>query len=196
MMLAEYLKHHQIVLASGSPRRQDFLKQLRVPFRVEVREVEEVFPTHLQGAAISDYLASLKAEAFNDLKPGEILITGDTIVWHSGEALGKPKDLKEATTMLMSLSGSAHEVISSVCFKTIDQQLCLHDTCKVWFKDLTAVEIQHYVTQYPTLDKAGAYGIQDWIGLIGVEKIEGSYNTVMGFPTHLVYKTLMQFANR
>ena len=195
-MLAIKLKHRHIILASASPRRQEFLKQLRLPFRVEVREVKEVFPPELQGAEIADYLAILKANAFPDLKPGEILLTGDTIVWHKGRALGKPATPEEAKTMLHSLSGDCHEVISSVCFKTEDQQLCINDTCKVWFKTLREEEINHYVDHYQTADKAGAYGIQDWIGLIGVEKIKGSYNTVMGFPTHLVYKTLMQFANR
>ena len=193
-MLAAKIRHRHIILASASPRRQEFLKQMHLPYRVELREVKEVYPPDLKGAAVADYLAILKANAFQDLKPGEILITGDTIVWHNGKALGKPTTTNEAISMLRSLSGSWHEVISSVCFKTEDQQLCLNDTCKVWFKTLTEAEIQHYVSHYPVLDKAGAYGIQDWIGLIGVEKIEGSYNTVMGFPTHLVYKTLMQFA--
>ncbi len=195
-MLNPLLSNHNIILASGSPRRQQFFRELDIPFTVDVKPVDEVYPGHLKGKEISEYLAVLKAGAFNDLKENDILITGDTIVIHSGNYLGKPTDFDDAFQMLQSLSGSSHEVISSVCFTSAERQIVVSDTAKVYFKALSEAEIRYYIENYKPFDKAGAYGIQEWIGAIGVTKLEGSYNTVMGLPTHLVYKTLMEFAAR
>lgn len=195
-MLKSFLSNHNIILASGSPRRQQFFKELGIPFTVVLRPVDEVYPPHLKGQEISEYLSILKAAAFTDLKENDILITGDTIVIHNGNYLGKPKDATDAFQMLQSLSGSSHEVISSVCFTSAERQIVVSDTAKVYFKELSEAEIRFYIENYQPFDKAGAYGIQEWIGAIGVTKIEGSYNTVMGLPTHLVYKTLMEFAAR
>ncbi len=193
-MLKDILKNHRIILASGSPRRQQFFKDLGLDFTIQLKEIEEIYPDHLKAQEISDYLAQLKANAFTDLKPNDILITSDTIVWHNNKALGKPKDLKEAIQMIRSLSGDTHEVITSVCFKTSTGIKVVHDSTKVTFKDLTTNEIEYYVTTYKPLDKAGAYGIQEWIGFIGISNIEGSYFNVMGLPTHLVYDMLTRLA--
>lgn len=195
-MLKSFLSNHNIILSSGSPRRQQFFKELDIPFMVQLRPVDEVYPAHLKGKEISEYLSILKAAAFNDLKENDVLITGDTIVIHNGNYLGKPKDAADAFQMLQTLSGSRHEVISSVCFTSAERQLVVSDIAKVYFKKLSESEINFYIKNYQPFDKAGAYGIQEWIGAVGVTKIEGSYNTVMGLPTHLVYKTLMEFAAR
>ncbi len=194
-MLKDFLKDKKIILASGSPRRQQFFKELEIPFVVQVKPIDESYPSTLQGKEISEYLSILKASVFNDLKPNDILITGDTIVIHNGACLGKPKDKQEAFKMLQTLSNSSHEVISSVCFTSAETQVVVSDSTKVFFKELTESEIKFYIENYNPFDKAGAYGIQEWIGAIGVKKIEGSYNTVMGLPTHLVYKTLMEFGS-
>ena len=192
-MLKNYLKNKEIILASGSPRRQKFFKEMEIPFTVDVRPVKEVFPDHLKNEEITDFLAELKAEAFSDLKPNQILITSDTIVCNEGVAMGKPADAEEAVAMITSLSGKEHQVITSVCFTTAEKQETLNCVTKVRFKSLTSEEIEYYVRQYKPFDKAGGYAIQEWIGLIGITNIEGSYVNVVGLPTHLVYEKLMAF---
>lgn len=158
--------------------------------------MEESYPPALKGAQIPDFLAKLKANAQRgELAPKDILITSDTVVWHQGKSLAKPESAAEAKHMLITLSGDWHEVITSVCFTTIDEQRTLNDTTAVKFKALSEAEIEHYVSVYKPFDKAGGYGIQEWIGLIGIEKIKGAYPNVVGLPTHLVYKTLMDMAN-
>lgn len=194
-MLKEKLKNHHIILASGSPRRHQFFKDMNIPFIVELRSVKEDYPDDLKGAEITDYLSELKAEVFSGkLRTNEILITSDTIVWHNGEAMGKPGTTSEAYKMLESLSGKTHEVITSVTFTTNTFQKTVNCTTAVTFKPLSNGEIDHYVREYKPLDKAGAYGIQEWIGLIGITRVEGSYFNVVGLPTHLVYKTLLEIA--
>lgn len=191
-MALDKLKDLRLILASGSPRRQEFFKTMHFNFEVQVKSVEEVYPDHLKGSEISDYLAQLKAQVFKDgLKPGEIVITSDTVVWHQDRSLAKPKNRDEAFHMLRSLSDGWHQVISSVCFTSLDRQETINHTTRVKFKALTDEEIGFYIDHYQPFDKAGAYGIQEWIGHIGVEEIQGSYTNVMGLPTHLVYKTLI-----
>ena len=190
-MLAEALNKYNVILASGSPRRQQFFKDLNIPFEIRLKEVDEVYPKTLVHSEISDYLARLKAAPFNDtLQGNELLITSDTIVWHNNVALGKPKNNDDAFSMLKSLSAATHEVITSVNFKLGALQKTVNASTKVTFKTLSDEEIWFYINNYSVLDKAGAYGIQDWIGNIGVTHIEGSYFNVMGLPTHLVYETL------
>ena len=190
-MLKEKLKNHKIILASGSPRRQQFFKDLDLDFEIRIKEVEEIYPSHLKSFEITDFLAALKASAFeNELLKNEILITSDTIVWHNNLALGKPKNYDDAFRMLTSLSESTHEVFTSFCVKTQTQTNIFNDVTKVTFNKLSPASIQYYLENYQPYDKAGAYGIQDWIGLIGVEKIEGSYTNVMGLPTSKVYAFL------
>jgi len=195
-MLKELVRDHEIILASGSPRRQKFFKDLEIPVTIDVRPVDEVFPSHLKKEEITDFLSVLKSEVFrDDLKENQILITSDTIVYNDGEALGKPKDHAEAVKMIKSLSGKDHEVITSVCFTTKKSQKILNHTTKVYFSELSEQEIEYYVTNFKPFDKAGGYAIQEWIGLIGIEKIEGSYFNVVGLPTHEVYKTLKKLLN-
>ncbi|MBZ9786120.1 Maf family nucleotide pyrophosphatase [Psychroflexus sp. CAK57W] len=184
------LKNKRVILASGSPRRQEILKSIGVDFEVELRSVDEVFSHKLKHHEISDYLAQLKAEQFDDLKPNDVLITGDTIVWHQNKALNKPSDSEEAFEMLQSLSNTTHEVISSFCIKTTEKTETFYDTTQVRFKSLTEDEIWHYIHTYQPFDKAGAYGIQEWIGQVGISEIKGSFYTVMGFPIHKVYTEL------
>lgn len=195
-MLKEKLKNHHIILASGSPRRHQFLKELEIPFIIDHKPVKEDFPEELQASEITDYLAKLKAEVFlRGLRPEDILITSDTIVWHKGKALNKPETTSEAFKMLESLSGETHEVITSVTFTTTSFQKTVNETTQVTFKQLSKDEISYYIQEYHPLDKAGSYGIQEWIGLIGITRVEGSYFNVVGLPTHLVYKTLMEIAS-
>lgn len=196
-MLKEKLQNHRIILASGSPRRHQFLKDLDIPFIVDHKPLKEEYPDDLKGREITDFLSKLKAEIFlKELKENEILITSDTIVWLDNKALGKPETTTEAFKMLETLSGKTHEVISSVTFSTRDHQQTENCSTKVTFKDLSKDEIDFYINNYHPLDKAGAYGIQEWIGLIGITHIEGSYSNVVGLPTHLVYKILMEIASR
>ena len=194
-MLKEKLKNFKIILASASPRRQAFFKDLNLNFEIQLKEIEETYPSHLKGSQITDYLSQLKASAFTDLEKNEILITSDTIVWFEEEALGKPKNFEEAREMLRALSGRMHEVITSICFTSKDFQKTVHDVTKVWFKDFSEEEIEYYIKTYKPYDKAGSYGIQEWIGYIGVEKIEGCYFNVMGLPIRLIYKTLSEIAD-
>jgi septum formation protein len=194
-MLKQKLKNHTIILASGSPRRHYFFKELDIDFTIQVREIEEVYPDHLIRTEITDYLAQLKASVFTNLKENDILVTSDTIVWKDDKAIGKPKDREDAIAMLQNLSGTMHEVFTSVCFTSQHFQKTINDTTKVWFKELTLDEIEHYLDNYEPYDKAGSYGIQDWLGYIGIEKLEGSFFNVMGLPTRLVYKTLVEIAD-
>ena len=167
-----------------------------IPFTVDVRKVIEKFPAELKGTEITDYLAQLKASMFKELSENDILITSDTIVWKEGTAMEKPKDAAHAKEMLADLSGKFHEVITSVCFTGADFQKTVNETTKVWFSELSEEEINYYVDTYQPFDKAGAYGIQEWIGYIGIDKIEGSFFNVVGLPTRLVYKTLIALTSK
>lgn len=182
---------HKIILASGSPRRQQFLKDLQFDFEIRLKEIDEVYPDHLQGVEITNYLAQLKANSFEgSLQNQEVLLTSDTIVWFENKALGKPKDYDDAFAMLKAMSGKTHEVITSVCFKTNVKTETVFEVTKVTFKNLSDEVIHHYLENYKPFDKAGAYGIQEWIGLIGIAKIEGSYTNVVGMPTDVVFEYL------
>jgi len=192
-MLTEKVKKFHIILASSSPRRQEFFKKLGLNFEVRLKPVEEIFPEHLKGVDIANFLSKLKAKPFlAELKANDLLITSDTVVWHKDTFLGKPGDEEQAFSMLRSMSGDWHEVITSVCFTRTNDQRLVSSSTKVKFRDLTDEEIRYYIKEYKPFDKAGGYGIQDWIGLIGIEEIRGSYTNVVGLPTQLVYKTLME----
>lgn len=194
-MLQEKLKDYHIILASASPRRQQFFRDLGLDFEIRLKPVEEKYSEDLKGVEITNYLAELKAAAFDsELSTGDILVTSDTIVWHEDGALEKPEDPAQAAAMLKELSGRTHEVITSVCFKTSEKTRTVFAITKVTFSKLEEDEIQYYIDNFRPFDKAGAYGIQEWIGLIGVEHIEGSYFNVVGLPTHLVYQTLREIA--
>lgn len=190
-MLSELVQNRRLILASGSPRRSFFLKELGLDFEIRIRETEESYPSHLKGKEISEYLSKLKAAPFlPELTEKDILITADTIVLLKDKALGKPKSKNDARKMLRSLSNKSHEVISSVALTTMHKQIVFSDSTKVIFKELSEKEINYYIDQYKPFDKAGAYGIQEWLGYIGIERIEGNYFNVMGFPIQLFYDAL------
>lgn len=192
-MLPNKLNGYHVILASGSPRRQQLLKDLGIEFTIDIKPVDEIFPERLRHFEVSDYLAQLKALPFKEtLREKEILITSDTVVWHQETVLGKPASFEEAFAMLKSMSNTTHEVITSVCFTTMDYEKTVNCVTKVTFKALSDDEISYYINTCKPFDKAGAYGIQEWIGKIGVTKIEGSYFNVVGFPVHLVYSTLLE----
>ena len=194
-MLNEKFKNHRIILASGSPRRQQFLKELDVDFEIQLKDIEEIYPEHLQAEEITNFLAKLKASAFAldlDLDDNDILITSDTIVWLNNKALGKPKDYDDAFEMLTEMSGTTHKVITSVCLKTIDKEVVFYEETLVTFTALSSDEIKYYLNNYKPFDKAGSYGIQEWIGLVAITKIEGSYANVVGLPTHRLYEEMMK----
>ena len=192
-MLIEKLKNRHLILASGSPRRQNFLRDLGLKFEIRLKEVKENYPIHLKGSDITDYLSKLKAAPFlTELNDNDILITADTIVWLEGQAIGKPKNRLDAIKMLEKLSDKTHEVISSFCISTKDRQMVVNDTTKVHFTKLNSDEIEYYIDNFKPYDKAGSYGIQEWIGFIGIDKIEGSYFNVMGFPIDKFYREMMK----
>lgn len=192
-MIFNKFKDKHIVLASSSPRRQELFKKLGIDFSIKTKEIEENYPLNLKEEEITNYLAILKAEAFEgEINKNEFVVTSDTIVWHKNSALEKPKNKKQAIEMLQKLSGTRHKVITSVCIKSTEVQKVFFDTTIVYFKQLTSDEISYYVEKYKPFDKAGAYGIQEWIGFIGVTKIEGSYFNVMGLPVHKLYEELLK----
>ncbi|WP_264558876.1 Maf-like protein [Flavobacterium sp. N2270] len=192
-MLRTKLKHKNIILASGSPRRQQYFKELDLDFTIQLKEVEEVYPNHLNAEEITNFLSELKAAAFEHLNENDILITSDTIVWHEGKALGKPKDYQDAFEMLQSMSNKTHEVITSVCFKTNAKTETIFEVTKVTFKAISDEAITYYLDNYKPFDKAGSYGIQEWIGLVAISKIEGSYANVVGMPVDKVYDKLIEY---
>lgn len=182
---------YRLVLASGSPRRQQFFKDLDIEFEIRLKEIDEVFPNHLKAEEITNYLSELKANAFDgELNDNELLITSDTIVWHNNQALGKPKNATDAFEMLQSMSGTTHEVITSVTFKSNSFIDTIFENTKVTFAQLDDEEILYYIEKYKPFDKAGSYGIQEWIGLVAISKIEGSYTNVVGLPTEKVVQYL------
>ncbi|MBO0593017.1 septum formation protein Maf [Cellulophaga sp. E16_2] len=195
-MWNEKLKSLTIILASGSPRRKKFFEELDLKVSIDVRPVEEVYPEHLKGSEIPDYLAVLKASKFKEtLNKNDVVITSDTVVWYKDESLAKPENAEEAYQMLRKMSNDWHEVITSVCFTTAVKQEVVNSTTLVRFKELSDEEIWYYINTYKPFDKAGGYGIQEWIGLIGIEEIKGSHANVVGLPTHLVHKMLMDMFN-
>lgn len=190
-MISEAVKSYNIILASGSPRRQSLLKSLGIDFEIRLKPINEVYSKTLKREEITNYLSQLKAEVFKrELNSNDILITSDTIVWLKDKAMEKPNDRAHAIQMLQALSNTAHEVITTVCFTTTETQLTEFCITEVYFKALSKSEIEYYVDHFKPFDKAGAYGIQEWIGEIGITHINGSYLNVVGFPLHLVYKTL------
>ena len=191
-MLREKLKEYNVILASKSPRRQQFFKDLDIDFTIELKEVEEIYPPALKGIEITDFLADLKSKAYTNLAKNDLLITSDTIVWLDEKALGKPKDEADAFAMLRALSGRKHQVITSISIKSKHSQKIINDITTVSFKELTDEEINYYIKNYKPFDKAGAYGIQEWIGFIAIENLEGSYFNVVGLPVHKLYKELIK----
>ena len=192
------LTPRNIILGSQSPRRRELMAGLDIPFTCVTIDADESYPADLQAGDIPLYISRAKAREYAcELQENDLLITSDTIVWLNGEMLGKPQDEADAKAMLARLSGQTHEVYTAVCFADMNGELeTLVDCTKVTFKTLSEEEINYYVTKYHPLDKAGAYGVQEWIGYVGVTKMEGSYFNVMGFPICRVYETLRQLISK
>ena len=185
---------YQIILGSNSPRRQELLKSLGFDFLNKPINADESFPIDLLAEEIPLYLAEKKADAYpDDLKETEILITADTIVWCEGKVFNKPANFVEGKKMLETLSGKMHEVFTGVCLKSGNKQTTFYDVSKVYFKKLKPEEIEYYLMNFKPYDKAGGYGVQDWLGYIGIDKIEGSFYNVMGLPVKELYEELIKF---
>lgn len=182
-----------LVLASNSPRRQQLLRELGFDFTVEVRPTDEVFPPDMPAAEVAGFLATHKAEQFRSDVGNQLVLCADTIVVVENEILNKPADQAEAQAMLKKLSGRTHEVITGVCLLSNKGPQTITDVAKVDFKTLTDSEIDYYIHHYRPFDKAGAYGIQEWIGMMGINRIEGSFYTIMGLPLHQVYQLLQPY---
>ncbi len=188
------LASKKIILGSNSPRRQELLRGLELDFEVRVHPVDELIPTDLPAQYAAAYLSKMKADEFPDeLQENELLITADTVVIERGKVLGKPETEQEAFEMLKSLSGATHTVMTAVTIKDRKTSITLEDEAEVTFRFLEEEEVWHYLKKYQPFDKAGAYGIQEWIGFVGISSIQGSYYTVMGFPLHLVYQQLKKW---
>lgn len=188
------LKGKKIILASKSPRRQELLKGLDLDFEVQLKDVDESYPSELDPTEVPLYLAEKKAAAFyENLTEDAIVITSDTIVIQDGEILEKPRSLEEAKSMLHTLENHSHVVVTGVCIQSSSKKIVFSDMTRVLFMPLSEAEIDYYVEKYQPLDKAGSYGVQEWIGYIGIEKLEGSYFNVMGLPVHKVYAALKEF---
>jgi septum formation protein len=196
-LLPEVYKNYRILLASQSPRRQYLLREVAIDFEVApVIDIKEDFPQTLKRGKIPIYLAKLKADAYASLLDKKtIVITADTIVWHKGKVLGKPADRNEAIQMLKKLSGCKHVVYTGVCIKSLTKEITFVAKSSVYFDEISKPEIEHYIDTYKPYDKAGAYGVQEWIGYVAVKKIKGSFYNVMGFPIHQVYIELKKFLN-
>ena len=189
------LEKYMVILASNSPRRKELLGGLGIAYEVKAMpDVDESFPTDLESEEIPVYIAKKKVDAYKPImQPDELIITADTIVWLDGIVMGKPKDAGEACEMLRRLSGRTHQVITGVCVTTIDKQVSFSTVTDVTFEELTEEEIEYYVTHFKPMDKAGSYGIQEWIGYVGVRSISGSYFNVVGLPIQRLYSELKRF---
>lgn len=193
--MLENLSKYHIYLASKSPRRRELLTQLRIKFNtINIGGIDESYPDDIPAAEVPQYIANRKADAYMSLiKDNEMVITADTLVMIDNRILGKPKDEAEAVEMIMALSGKVHKVVSGVCIVTVDRRTSFTTETDVKFAEISKEEAQYYVENYMPLDKAGAYGIQEWIGCIAVESIHGSFYNVMGLPVHRLYNELKLF---
>lgn len=193
-MPLDNLKKYKVILASNSPRRKELLAGLGVDYEVRtLPDVDESYPETLKGADIPLYIAKEKADAYlGMMQPSELIITADTIVWLDDKVLGKPRDREEALQMLRDMSGRTHEVFTGVCLTTTEWQRSFAAQTEVRFSPLSEEEITYYVDKYKPMDKAGAYGVQEWIGFIGVENISGSYYNIMGLPVQKLYRELLE----
>lgn len=192
--LSDHLSAYSLILGSQSPRRKELFAGLHIPFVVEVRETDENYPKEMNPLEVPEFLAVLKSAPFQqDFRQNDLLITADTIVLIEGQILGKPLDYGHAFEMLRILSGKKHVVITGVCLTSAEKQITFADHTDVWFKNLSDDEIDYYLTHFKPFDKAGSYGVQEWIGYVAIERIEGSYFNVMGLPIQRLYEELLKF---
>lgn len=193
-MLLPNLRGKSLILASKSPRRQELLKGLEVHFEIRTREIDESWPSEMDRSKVAEFVAGKKADAFADeLEPNDVLITSDTTVYLEGDILEKPVDRADALRMLTALNGKTHTVYTGVCIQGQGRRVSFTDATHVTFAELTPEELSHYVDVYKPYDKAGAYGAQEFMGYVGIEKLEGSYFNVMGLPLHRLYQELKSF---
>ena len=194
MLLTEKLKDTNIILASQSPRRKELLAGLGLQFSTISLDIDETFDRNeFKKEQITEYLSAKKAKAYTDIQPNDLIITSDTTVWVDDESLEKASNREEAYEMIKKLSGKTHSVYTSVTIRSVEKEVTFSDETQVTFADLTDEEIYFYIDNYKPFDKAGAYGVQEWIGYIGVDNLNGSYFNVMGLPTHKLYKELIKF---
>jgi septum formation protein len=196
LLLREKLKEKELILGTRSPRRHHLMRQLGIPFRIIIRSIKEEGPAGMQGQELACYLSEQKSDAYKKelSNPENIILTADTIVWLDGKSLDKPENPFEAAGMLKQLSGRKHRVITGVTLANANTRKTFSASTDVWFKKLTEAEINYYIDEFNPVDKAGAYGVQEWIGIIGIERIEGSYYNVVGLPVQMVYEELWNFA--
>lgn len=193
-MLTEKLKKYNIILGSASPRRKELLKGIGLNFSIKITDKEESYPTDLKDVQIVEFLAKQKEKFLSKgLKSNDLLITADTIVSQKGEVLHKPKDKNDAKNILFNLSENSHRVITGICIKTLEKEVTFSTITTVHFNKLSETEVEYYINKFKPFDKAGSYGIQEWIGYIAIAKIEGSYNNVVGLPTADLYQKLKLF---
>ncbi|MGL5234435.1 MAG: Maf family nucleotide pyrophosphatase [Empedobacter falsenii] len=194
MLLTEKLKDTNIILASQSPRRKELLAGLGLKFSTISLDIDETFDRNeFKKEQITEYLSAKKAKAYTNIQPNDLIITSDTTVWVDDESLEKASNREEAYEMIKKLSGKTHSVYTSVTIRSLEKEVTFSDETQVTFADLTDEEIYFYIDNYKPFDKAGAYGVQEWIGYIGVDNMNGSYFNVMGLPTHKLYKKLVKF---
>lgn len=194
MLLTEKLKDTNIILASQSPRRKELLAGLGLQFSTISLDIDETFDRNeFKKEQITEYLSAKKAKAYTDIQPNDLIITSDTTVWVDDESLEKASNREEAYEMIKKLNGKTHSVYTSVTIRSLEKEVTFSDETQVTFSDLTDEEIYFYIDNYKPFDKAGAYGVQEWIGYIGVDNMNGSYFNVMGLPTHKLYKELVKF---
>jgi len=192
--MKDLLTSHQLILASKSPRRKELLERSNIPFTIRTLDVEEIYPEELPKAGVAEYLAILKAEAaLPTMADDEVVLGADSIVILKDTIYGKPKDAEDAHRILRQLSGQIHEVITGVCLLSKNKKVSFNAVSKVWMEELSEAEIKYYVETFQPFDKAGAYAIQEWIGLCKISKIEGTYSNIMGLPTEMVYQALREF---
>lgn len=189
------ITNYKVLLASNSPRRKELLQGIDIDFEIKVLpDIDESYPATLPVEEVAEFIAEKKASSYtNNLKEDELLITADTVVILDGAIFGKPNNKEEANAMLNALSGKAHRVISGVCLATLEKQVSFSVTSEVLFSELSSEEIEYYIDRYSPFDKAGSYGIQEWIGYIGVEHLSGSYFNIMGLPIQRLYRELKNF---
>ena len=193
--LSKHLEGRRLILASGSPRRRELLGELGLEFTIgQIKDYDETYPASLKYDQIPAYIAEQKSLHYKgELEPNDVLITSDTIVAIDGDILGKPKDKSEAIKMLRELSGRTHHVVTGLCIRSTQKTVTISDTCEVTFDILSDEDIEYYIDNFKPFDKAGAYGIQEWIGLACIKEIKGSVYTVIGLPVQKLYKALLTF---
>ncbi len=193
-MINHVLQRYEIILASSSPRRMELMQKMGIPFKLQPVDIDESYPSHFKAADIAKYLAQKKGNSIrSQLNQNQIAITADTIVWHNQQALNKPANYNEARKMLQLLSGRTHTVFTAIALTSPGKQVVDVDACEVTFMPLTEQEIDYYINNHQPFDKAGSYGAQDWLGLCKIKSINGSFYTVMGLPTHLLYQHLLNW---